>query len=1017
MYTLSLSLFAEYTEMVNNLQVAFEKATKKYFESNSSDDERNAEYPDLKTNVFREKNFNAKNVVTPKPALLNELAATKLKDALHHEAAAAAAVAAPSLASIKSSSKSSAKTNKPAKKEPAVVHAEPDAASSINNASRGTKRKRKDKDKKKKKKSKTNIDKDTEVDDKGDADVVDTVPVAVATRPPTDDEDEDAWEYDKPPKHIKKKKKNAASSKKTGVAKIKSKGHKDKKAESDTMKDKASPSKRKQKIDKKKEYSSEEEQLDQVDEDEDRENRKRSKSGSNQTSKSSPKVLKTSEKAGNSLPKLDRRDSTVSHKNPKQKAALCERNPDELPAEATSDADDLSLSSDDALFNFPMATSSIGADKTKKTKPKPKAAIKAKQNSESAKPKGKAGPMIVETKRDDRDRSRSPVHRSRTPSSTSSRSNSPAVFTVDLHKKYSQSASTRTFVTPTKSKPPPPTELMSVSSGSRNSSPVPSNTSTRITSKAHPTNHDRIKLNPRTQNLSASPLARPCSPVCPSTPEIRNKYDLIKERRSRNNEASHKGKLIKDAVDKSKDSTQSTSNMSSQKIAALTALTSAVPALSETIEKLKAKNKSTKQRSAMLSEILGGKKAAEVRTEKEIWEQLSTDATVKQSEPKKKKRESVKKEKPIVPAMLPPPVVDEYHFVDDLLIDPPTGAIPVPNTKEAPTAKLTKSGAARKPRAPKTLAASAPAITPPVPKPTNLEALELETEQTLKDINRWLEHTPRFSDFNSASNSPSRYNLLDDFEAVTAKLEAEFQRPIIEPPTLPPVKQPTIDLIAGVESTTTEPSLLVDVLPKVPEIASIDLKSPTIDPIAELSKPSSTSAPPVVSTTSVVPPASTPKTIQLIGMMPAPGTQKREAREKKKSLKEKSAGAAASKRKDSSSTSASNGAKDSSGVPTGGQHHHRGGIDRLQPGKTKGNLMKSEDLEGSSGTTSALHNSVSLTHPVASKSKEVKNSLMQPESDTGPKLSLGSVLDTAGFGLGMQHNFGDDEADTDPEKG
>ncbi|XP_049785821.1 mucin-12 [Schistocerca cancellata] len=38
-----------------------------------------------------------------------------------------------------------------------------------------------------------------------------------------------------------------------------------------------------------------------------------------------------------------------------------------------------------------------------------------------------------------------------------------------------------------------------------------------------------------------------------------------------------------------------------------------------------------------------------------------------------------------------------------------------------------------------------------------IEALELATEQTLKDINKWLDDTPRFSEFSSASNSPSYF--------------------------------------------------------------------------------------------------------------------------------------------------------------------------------------------------------------------------------------------------------------------
>jgi len=53
----------EYTEMVNNLQEAFDKATKKYFD-NLSDEEDELGYPDSKLNVFREKYFNKANADT-----------------------------------------------------------------------------------------------------------------------------------------------------------------------------------------------------------------------------------------------------------------------------------------------------------------------------------------------------------------------------------------------------------------------------------------------------------------------------------------------------------------------------------------------------------------------------------------------------------------------------------------------------------------------------------------------------------------------------------------------------------------------------------------------------------------------------------------------------------------------------------------------------------------------------------------------------------------------------------------
>lgn len=55
----------EYTEMVNNLQMSFETATKKYFEQNSDDEDIFAAYPASKASVFREKSHSA-NSVTPK---------------------------------------------------------------------------------------------------------------------------------------------------------------------------------------------------------------------------------------------------------------------------------------------------------------------------------------------------------------------------------------------------------------------------------------------------------------------------------------------------------------------------------------------------------------------------------------------------------------------------------------------------------------------------------------------------------------------------------------------------------------------------------------------------------------------------------------------------------------------------------------------------------------------------------------------------------------------------------------
>ncbi|KAJ8978280.1 hypothetical protein NQ317_009620 [Molorchus minor] len=51
-----------------------------------------------------------------------------------------------------------------------------------------------------------------------------------------------------------------------------------------------------------------------------------------------------------------------------------------------------------------------------------------------------------------------------------------------------------------------------------------------------------------------------------------------------------------------------------------------------------------------------------------------------------------------------------------------------------------------------------------------MDALSIATEQTLKDINKWLDDTPKFSEFSSASNSPS-YTGLDEFDVLASKID------------------------------------------------------------------------------------------------------------------------------------------------------------------------------------------------------------------------------------------------------
>ncbi|KAL1117309.1 hypothetical protein AAG570_004635 [Ranatra chinensis] len=61
-----------------------------------------------------------------------------------------------------------------------------------------------------------------------------------------------------------------------------------------------------------------------------------------------------------------------------------------------------------------------------------------------------------------------------------------------------------------------------------------------------------------------------------------------------------------------------------------------------------------------------------------------------------------------------------------------------------------------------------------------IEALELATEQTLKDINKWLDDTPRFSDFSSNSNSPLHVTCTEEMVSI----ESEYRRRLnLEKPT------------------------------------------------------------------------------------------------------------------------------------------------------------------------------------------------------------------------------------------
>ncbi|XP_063920414.1 uncharacterized protein LOC135135318 [Zophobas morio] len=171
-------------------------------------------------------------------------------------------------------------------------------------------------------------------------------------------------------------------------------------------------------------------------------------------------------------------------------------------------------------------------------------------------------------------------------------------------------------------------------------------------------------------------------------------------------------------------------------------------------------------------------------------------------------------------------------------------------------------------------------------KNASIEALTIATEQTLKDINKWLDDTPKFSEFSSASNSPS-YPAVDDFD-VSNRVDNDPRKKIEK---FGPKKD-------GVGK---------------------DIKRRTFN------------------------------------------------RDPSKFLK----------RREVQRT-----------------------IDRLQPGKSKGNLISS--------VQSAKQTDELFPLGPLSKNKDTKNSLIVKTDDNAPKLSLGSVLDSFG-----RHKFVDDNTKTE----
>ncbi|XP_055688249.1 uncharacterized protein LOC129792878 isoform X2 [Lutzomyia longipalpis] len=809
----------EYTEMVNNLQEAFEKGTKKYFEQNSSDEEdANLEYPDLKTNVFREKyagtvkpttptkgatttpskvatptksNSSKKEVVVPKKSTTKR--SKHSVDEESEESDVSEKVVKVKKGRV-SEAKESAERQKTKNKHQEVSSA---AVKEPIESPRGVKRKRKEKDKDRKRRKKN--------DGKSDA-----------KSQESEGEDTEVEEIEK--KVVK------------GRGKEQSKGSSAKKEKPQKVsqeKGAASSAKR---------------------------NKKSAKEVTKKVSESPPK------NAGKSGQKKTKT-------NPKEGSAKNEKNSKSKKVnEAAAQMVSKDFSSDGSLIDFPVVAKKKAAEK--------KEGKKVKEKSTKNKEKVPEKPKDEESPRRNK-------HKGKTEAVAEKKTKAPSNLSPISSERSS---------------------ILSQSASKMNNSKVNSKTST---SRFH-RDDDLMSISSRSFSRSPSPVSSTFSndsddfhtkrklPSRPPTPDIRDKFDLIKERRRRLLGEEKSGSRSDHSASGKGKSGKGSTKSSPKDVGLLTKDTKDKhQTLNETIEKLKLSNEKTKQRTAVIDEILGGMKPPREQ-EKTIFERLK-DPNVETKSSGAKHTQGREKKK------------DEYDFVDD-------SVPPAVSSHRQKKENQAKGGGKKNSKSSKVLAET----TPKKNSKTNMEALEQGVwEQTLKDINRWLEPP-------SDSNSPSRY-IWDDFEA------EDFRRPV-------PIQQPA--------PRPTPPT-------DVPLLATPQKEAPTQ--------------------------AGGPRPNQPQGQNPPSAPQRKDAsRDKRKTLKDKI---------------------------TVRKREVARPIDRLQPGKTKGNLIQNTNKPDELFPLGNL-----------SKLKEIKNSLMVKQTESGPKLSLGTVLDTQEFGLVQQHNFVDEIKDEEGEK-
>ncbi|KAG5675631.1 hypothetical protein PVAND_005519 [Polypedilum vanderplanki] len=206
-----------------------------------------------------------------------------------------------------------------------------------------------------------------------------------------------------------------------------------------------------------------------------------------------------------------------------------------------------------------------------------------------------------------------------------------------------------------------------------------------------------------------------------------------------------------------------------------------------------------------------------------------------------------------------------------------------------------------------------------------LDVLDLETEQTLKDINKWLEHTPRF-EYNSESNSPSRYTI-DDMDVHLKVDPNDFRKPTPLPLSPSTSKKPfQTSQKNNADGASKEPSLL----DKAANALSKTIK--------KLSKK------------------------KVLG-------DKHQLMIKKKEVQRTT--------------------------------------NRLQPGKTKGNLLCNLQNNNASSANNSNNNDELGSKE---KLKETKNSLITEIHENSPQLSLGKVLDPNAFNFSSSNSALKEEA-------